>query len=452
MIYDNYCIIPHPCAPRVLLMHSNAGWALPRHQQTEPTAIAAAMRERLALDLTVLRCAYDRARYEPDARSQVYEMENHAAEWAAPEHTAWIGRAALAGLRLAVPEHRAVLDAWLAERKTDPVPEQRAPWARPGWWKAATTWIRERCEDLGYSPTGPIEQVKVCAWSSVLRVATDAGAMYFKATAACADFEPAVTALLAELTPAMSPRVLAVDAERAWMQMADAGASIREEIRAARGDPSRWEEILPQFARLQMATAPAAERLVALGCPDRRLESLPAQYAALVADPGMLMVGRSGGLTEQEWASARERVGEVAQVCARLAALGIPATIQHDDLGPGNVLLAPDGRYVFFDWSDSSVAHPLLSCYIPLRWSRMLAEYDQAALDRMRDAYLEPWTMYAPLSRLRDTFPLACRLAKLSRALTWQDFVRGSEPDARWEFADAVPYFLRMFLNDDEGD
>src|SRR5262249_14812724 len=162
-----------------------------------------------------------------------------------------------------------------------PVPEQRAPWARPGWWKAATAWIRERCEALGYSPTGPIAQVKVCAWSSVLMAPTDAGMVYFKATAACAGFEPAVTALLAELAP-----------ERAWMLMADAGVSIREEVRTARGDPNRWEEILPQLARLQMAAAPAAERLVAVGCPDRRLESLPAQYATLVADPDMLLVGR----------------------------------------------------------------------------------------------------------------------------------------------------------------
>jgi hypothetical protein len=449
--YDNFCIVPHAREPRLLLAQGADGWALPGHAETEPAAIADAMRTLLGLETRVLRCAYDRARDEADARSRIYALENRAPGWSPPEGARWVGREDLAGLRLSREEHRPALDAWLHEAVTGIVPELRARWARPGWVDEAGAWIRERAESLGYQLTGPIEQVKVCPWSAVLRVPTSAAALYFKATAGAAASEPAVTALLAELVPAHSPRVLAIDAERVWMLMEDAGAWLRDVMLAER-DPARWEALLPQFAQLQMATMPAAERLVELGCPDRRLERLPEEYARLVADADALLVGPPDGLSEEELARARAMVPEVRALCAELASLGLAAAIQHDDLGAGNVLLGPRGEYVFFDWSDCSVAHPLLSIFIPLRWARYLLDFDEAALDRLRDAYLEPWTEYAPMRRLREALPLACRFAKLSRALTWHGFVPGMEPDARWEYAGSVPYFLRMFLNDDEGD
>lgn len=449
--YDNYCLIPHPREPRLLLIASDAGWTLPRHVETQPAGIAAAIRASLGLDVTVLRCAYNRARYEPDAHSQVYEMENHSPTWRPPEHAAWVGSVELAGLELAVPEHRAVLGAWLREAKGGAVPEQRAAWALQGWWAEATAWIGEQAKRTSYALAGRIVQVKICSWSAVLRVHTQTGDLYFKATAPAAAFEPSVTAALAERVPEHSPRVLAIDDDRAWMLMADGGTALRERLDSAQRR-ARWEHSLTEFARFQIATSGAVARLIALGCPDLRLERVPEQYARLVADEAALMVGRPGGLTAEELARARAMEGEVEAICAELARLGLPATIQHDDLGPGNLLLDAAGNTIFFDWSDSSVAHPLLSCYIPLRWSRYLLAYDQPALDRLRDAYLEPWTAYATRPDLLAAFPLACRLAKLSRALTWHRFVSGMEPEARWEFEDAVPYFLRMFLDDDEGD
>jgi hypothetical protein len=275
--------------------------------------------------------------------------------------------------------------------------------------------------------------------------------LYFKATASDAAFEPALTRALAARWPERQPRVLAIDAARAWMLMEDAGAPLREIVLAER-DPARWEALLADYARFQIATSPYVAEYIALGCPDRRLERLPEQYAALVADVGTLLVGAPGGLSEDAWRRARAFVPEVEALCAETAGYGLPAAKQHDDLGPGNVLLGPHGTYVFFDWSDASVAHPLLSLFIPLRWCRYLLDFESHTLDRLRDAYLEPWTVFAPKGRLLQAQALAHRLGKLSRALTWQGFVTTAEPGARWEYAASAPYFLRIFLNDDEGD
>src|SRR5258708_38927396 len=59
---------------------------------------------------------------------------------------------------------------------------------------------------------GHVEQLHARVWSTVLRVRTEAGLVYFKAVAApLYAFEPDVTRALADLLPANLPRVLAVD-------------------------------------------------------------------------------------------------------------------------------------------------------------------------------------------------------------------------------------------------
>jgi hypothetical protein len=146
--YDNYGIITHGNIAlggesRVLLLPCAAGWTLPRYHATEALDINRVMRGQLGLDVTVLRRVYDRARYEPDARHQVYALENHSPAWTPPAGAMWADREDVTTLALAVPEHRAALDAWFAEAASGVVPAERAPWARPGWFATAGTWIRE---------------------------------------------------------------------------------------------------------------------------------------------------------------------------------------------------------------------------------------------------------------------------------------------------------------------
>ncbi len=155
---------------------------------------------------------------------------------------------------------------------------------------------------------------------------------------------------------------------------------------------------------------------------------------------------------EKDWKRAQAFLPEVEALCAELAECGLPAGLHHDDFGPGNALLSPGGDYIFFDWSDCAVTMPLCSLFIPLRWARYVLDYDDAALGRMRSAYLEPWRALVSSEQLERALPLALRLAKLQRALTWRTWVRATGPDRAWEYADSAPYFLRMFLNDDEGE
>jgi hypothetical protein len=87
-----------------------------------------------------------------------------------------------------------------------------------------------------------------------------------------------------------------------------------------------------------------------------------------------------------------------------------------------------------------------------LRWARLVFGYDAATLDGLRDAYLYEWRAYGSLERLREAYQLAWRLTPLTRALTWYRIVANQEPSARWQYEDAAPYWLSLFLHGEDKD
>ena len=78
--------------------------------------------------------------------------------------------------------------------------------------------------------------------------------MFFKASSPTLGREPAITALLARRRPDVVPPPLAIDAERGWMLMADAGARLRELVEHD-GDLTRWLDVLPRYAGMQLDIA-----------------------------------------------------------------------------------------------------------------------------------------------------------------------------------------------------
>ena len=104
-------------------------------------------------------------------------------------------------------------------------------WTQAAWWEAATGWIIEQLKNQGLTLAGPIEQPHVRPWSTVLRVPSSQGVLFFKATALVLVYEPGLPAALAAWRPDCMPEVLAADTLRGWLLMRD-GRS-RATMRAA---------------------------------------------------------------------------------------------------------------------------------------------------------------------------------------------------------------------------
>jgi hypothetical protein len=320
-------------------------------------------------------------------------------------------------------------------------------WAQPEWLAEATDWIHRRLTEQGLSVTGEIEQPHVRWWSTVLRVPTSDGDLWFKANAPPHAFEAGLVALLERVHPGHVPELVAYHAGAGRLIMRDGGERLRELVHSS-GDLTHWESLLPEYAELQLALAPHLDGLLAANVPDERLTVLPGHVQALLDDREACMVGRENGLTEDERRRLSELVPDFAERCERLAAYGIPETIQHDDLHDGNVFVR-DSRYLFFDWGDSCVSHPFQSLVVAMRALAYRLELPPGGPEilRLRDAYLEPFVRFGDHDDLAEAVELAHYIGTAGRSLSWNRFVRAREPQYRLDDEDAVPYGLKRLLH-----
>ena len=321
-------------------------------------------------------------------------------------------------------------------------------WTDREWLEEASAWIRITLERLGLAVIGEIEQVRVRPWATALRVPTESGDVWFKASIPVLGKEAAVTRVLARYRPDCAPQILADDPERSWMLLRDAGPPL-ETLLGSAAYSEHWEQALPQYAELQIDLARHVDELLEAGAIDRRLETLPRLYEAVLADAESLRVGLPDGLTDEQLDELHMLAPELPVQCAELAAFGRPETIQHDDLSDADVRL-PDGGYRFIDWGDACVSHPFFTMTVTLRviaWRLGFGlEATAPELQRFRDAYLEPWTAFASRPELLEAFPLARRLGKLFRAFSYHLTIPHLPAPHRAEYADGVPAWLQIFL------
>lgn len=446
---DYYTIIPHPTKLQALMLLSEDGWSLPNLVPGRDRFFAAvndtnrAIQHQLGLTVTVLRCMDYEYNLDTQAVRATYAMENHNPTWTPPDGGRWIEHEELRNLTLAVPEQRAVLEAWFTETEKGDVPEQRRPWARTGWFDTAVEWINAHLDCLGLTITGPIEQLRAWGISCVLRVNTTAGPLYFRAVPAKSAHEPLLLQVLAERYPAHVPDILAVDTKRHWILMREAKGQPLIQV----SDIGRWEEAIHTFAQIQIGFVEHTDDLLSWGLPDRRLDKLAAQIDPLFADKATLQRGRFGGLSEDEISQLHTLIPKLEAMCVQLASYNIPYTLEHGDFHPSNVHVA-DGSYVYFDWGDSSVAHPFFSLG-PLEYYEHVLPDMRDMRTHLRDVYLEPWTIYKPMERLVEAFEFARPVAALHAALTIYRTISSLEPTARWEVEteSALPFSLRLLLD-----
>ena len=307
----------------------------------------------------------------------------------------------------------------------------------------AQAWIGAQLAALDVHLSGPIVPIHERPWSTVLRVPTDRGPLFFKASAPALHHEAGIVAFLAARRPEVVPAPLAVDLERGWMLMADAGMRLRELVEAER-DVSRWLDVLPLYARLQVDLAEDAAELLVLGAPDMRLAVLPARYEALLDELDDLDaiddLDARGPREPGEMRRLRDAIPRVAAMCTELARYGIAETIQHDDLNDGAVYVR-DGRYVILDWGDACVSHPFFSMSVALEGVIAWGPDDvEGSVDTapFRDAYLAPFAGGRPDEGLRAAFGLAVRLGWACRAVNGH--VPGIDAGPTWTR-------LRMFID-----
>ena len=286
------------------------------------------------------------------------------------------------------------------------------PWRDPRWLAEAVAWIDERLAAAGLRRSGaPALRGRI--WSLVARVPVGQdGTVWFKANPPGSAFEPGLLAALGQWAPGLVPPVLAVDTERAWALSFDAGSHLQELLERDQ-DPAHLIPVLQRYARLQRDLSVRTGELLALGVPDLRPATLP-QWLESLLDDDVLRATIGEGRCKALHAFAPE----LRERCAQLDAFGIAASLDHNDLHPGNVFGSGESG-MLFDWGDASVGHPFSTLLVVRRTAR--AYFGAADLDRLCRAYLEPWLEdgHQPADVERAA-GLAMRIAPISRATTWR--------------------------------
>jgi len=243
----------------------------------------------------------------------------------------------------------------------------------------AVEWAR------AHGASGDVAVVSDQPWARVTRI----GDSWLKECMPVQAFEVPLAVSLMERWADRVAAVLAADAERAWLLLADAGTPITAmtDVRDA------WDAALPLYAELQQGETAHAEEHLAAGVFDLRPPVLVAEYAA--------------------WAERdlrlRPFVERFGELCASLTR---PSTLQHDDLHDSNIYVR-DGRICILDWGDACIAHPFASMYIALRVTAHFRGDDAAA--RVRAVYLDAWE-----GDVEDELDRVLPVAAFARVLQWQ--------------------------------
>lgn len=322
-------------------------------------------------------------------------------------------------------------------------------WHDPDWQKQAHDWIRAEAKRNSIQLTGEIEQNHAYAWSTVMRVPTNEGMLFFKATAGETIYEIALTKMMAGWYPDCIPDLVAVDTARGWMLMRDGGETLRASIRPTK-DVKPWEPVITKYAELQIGLAEHVDEILKLGIPDHRLEALPALYTQLLTDEASLMIDQEKGLSSDDFKKLRNLTPRFEQICTDLAAYEIPASINHGDFHDGNVLLK-NGRITFFDWGDADVTHPFVSLrtwFVSMEIALQLDDWAPltSEMTALLNRYLEQWEKFASKEELLKVYSLSTPVASIVQTLAWHKGISRMEGSLREEYAWIVPELLREFM------
>jgi len=371
------------------------------------------LRRETNLDVTVLRHLLDAG----DVQICLLEVQSELADL--PDGYLWLGSREGAGAEWADEQSCQAWQAWSASLSSNDL-SPLAPWERTGWFGDAKLWMQTRLHEAGYKLQGPVDQLKgAWGWSSILQAATDKGVVYFKADYAKPPKEAAVILKLAERWPRNVPHVIASDIERNWMLTSDFGGASLETLGAG-----HFLDAVSLFAQIQRSTAPDTHEWRRLGCPDMTPENLLPLTRQLIADKAVLC-GGEGGLRRDELAELERRTPQIEQMLMRLASSVLPNVVSNEDFKPGNVTVS-GGEYIFYDWGNTVIAHPLFGINYFLnrmvrpdsedrsRWRNGLEDEARRAL---MSAFLAQWTDWASWDQLTSEFWLCRRLYPLYEAV-----------------------------------
>jgi hypothetical protein len=347
---------------------------------------------------------------EPDVSASAngtqirYQAAEHCSASGNPKvPTQWVPLSALSQDSLTGASDYLAIQQSIALCSAEGKESTSGPFARLGWFQDLREWVEAVIEPLGFHLNGNVRQLNASPSFCLLRFETDGPALWFKAVGEPNQREFLVTCALAQLFPTCIPGVLATRPDlNGWLTREAPGQLLCE----ARED-ALWQRAASALAELQIDSIDHGARILEAGARDLGARALSKLIQPLMENMAQLMERQTKVPPATLGRDELFRLGDRIQTTLdALEALGIPETLGHLDLNPGNIIVSPNAC-VFLDWAEAYVGHPFFSFQYLLEHFRRMVGVNSACEAKLTSSYLRPWGQIARPEFLAEVIALA---------------------------------------------
>jgi hypothetical protein len=289
-------------------------------------------------------------------------------------------------------------------------------WAEPGGLDHLPDWVDAALRAHGRRRTGVLRQRKTWNLSVVVTAPTDQGEVWFKATPPFLVDEGSVIRRVGAVDPDLVPTVLAHDSGRRAILM----DHVPGEDEFGLSDEAVAEAMVRRWVGVQAALVGDIEHALAVGARDLRRAPLLAEAQDLLGRAEVRVA-----LGARDLDAVEELVDGLPDRLDDIAACGLPDTVLHGDMHPGNWRRDGD-RLTLLDWGDVGVGNPMVD---QRAFVERLADPD--ARERISALWTQLWAEQVPDSDPARAAYLLGPVAQLAAAATYQRFLDHIEATER---------------------
>lgn len=366
-----------------------------------------------------------------------YQVAEHRRAVGVPRvPTTWIPIASLSNNSLIGIE-----DCFAVERAKTQCANEKTSSARPftslGWFKELGEWVEGVVEPLGFHLSGSFRQLNASPTFSLIRFETDGPAIWFKAVGEPNQREFPITCVLSRLLPDCVPHVVATRPDwKGWL-MREAVGRLLSDVQ----EDAVWEKSGSSLAELQIDSIDHGAEILAAGAHDLCISELSKKVGPFIETMTKLMERQikitPAPLSHKELLLLGDRLQTALDA---LEALGIPETLGHLDLNPGNIIVSAE-RCVFLDWAEAYIGNPFFTFQYLLEHMRRTVGGDSALEMSLVSSYRESWERIVGTAGIDDGLSITRLLAVFAYAAgteVWRDEERMQYP--------AIAGFLRSLV------
>jgi hypothetical protein len=277
------------------------------------------------------------------------------------------------------------------------------PFGRLGWFPDLQLWVQQQIGTHGLHLNGRFRQLNACPTFSLIRFETDGPAVWFKAVGAPNQREYPLTLALAHLFSRFLPEIIATRPDwNGWLAREAEGTLLNE-----CSTLTSWEAAATDLAELQIQSLGRTLHLLDPGARDLRTWALADMVQPFFRTMSEMMERQAkmppAVLSRDELHRLSAQVRDALIV---LEETGIPNTLGHLDLNPGNIICSPTGCR-FLDWTEAFVGHPFLTFQYLLEHFRRAFGQDRSQETQLVARYSSPWCACVSESEFRRALEVA---------------------------------------------